>query len=80
VHSGLFSTYLDAFRFIRHAREVLEEGYRKFHGTVFKVPLPDRWMVVVTSPELVDQVRLAKSSDLSLSQLLGQVCHKALIP
>lgn len=32
-------------------------------------------MVVVTSPELIDEVRLAKSSDLSLSQLLGQVCY-----
>lgn len=60
---------IDGYRFLQHAREMLEEGYSKYYGTLFKVPLPDRWIVLVTSPKLVDEFRLAREDELSFKEV-----------
>ncbi|PIL30270.1 cytochrome P450 [Ganoderma sinense ZZ0214-1] len=57
-------SWLAAFRMLGDCRDVLEEGYRKAHGT-FKIPALDRWMVVVSGRELVEELRKRGDEELS---------------
>ncbi|OBZ79756.1 Ent-kaurene oxidase [Grifola frondosa] len=62
-------SYIGAFKYVRHGREMLREGYDKYRGSVFKVPMLDQWLVVVSGPKLIDDLR--KSPDDHLSFLEG---------
>ncbi|PIL33520.1 cytochrome P450 [Ganoderma sinense ZZ0214-1] len=61
-------SYLSAINFLFHGRELLTEGYQKFHNSAFKVALIDQWLVVVCGP-LLDEYR--KRSDDELSFIEG---------
>ncbi|CAL1702454.1 unnamed protein product [Somion occarium] len=50
-------SYIGAFRFVHHAVEMLNEGYQKYKGGMFKIAQLDRWLVIVTSPELIEELR-----------------------
>lgn len=52
--SGLLTSYIGAIRFITNAKEIIQEGYDKYHPAMFKVPLLDRWLVVVRSATSLD--------------------------
>ncbi|EIW86892.1 cytochrome P450 [Coniophora puteana RWD-64-598 SS2] len=65
---GYFSSYYGAVRFIGHAREMIQEGYEKFKGGVYKVPMVDRWVVVVTDPDSIDELRKKTEEELSFDQ------------
>ncbi|KAK0205563.1 cytochrome P450 [Desarmillaria ectypa] len=62
--SGIIGSWIDAFKFVFHAKEIIEEG-RRTYGTVFKVPLIDRWTVVVSGAEKINDLRKASSEELS---------------
>ncbi|KAK0460644.1 cytochrome P450 [Desarmillaria tabescens] len=62
--SGIIGSWIDAFRFISHAKEIVEEGQRMY-GSVFKVPLLDRWTVVVSGAEKIDDLRKASMDQLA---------------
>ncbi|EJD00067.1 cytochrome P450 [Fomitiporia mediterranea MF3/22] len=64
--SGTLTSYFGALRLVKHAREMLDEGYRKC--TTFKIPMFDRWMVVVNTPELIEEVRRAPDDKLSFME------------
>ncbi|KAJ3765059.1 cytochrome P450 [Lentinula raphanica] len=66
-YSGFFSSYISARRFKTHAPEIILEGYSKYPGQAFKVPLPDRWEVIVSGKEMIEDIR--KASDLDLSSI-----------
>ncbi|PBL04623.1 cytochrome P450 [Armillaria gallica] len=68
--SGIIGSWIDAFKFIFHAKDIIEEGQRMY-GSVFKVPLLDRWTVVVTGAGKINDIR--KSS-------LEELAHFADIP
>ncbi|KAJ3488343.1 hypothetical protein NLI96_g2934 [Meripilus lineatus] len=50
-------SYIGAFSMLKHAKEMLHEGYLKYKGDIFKIPLIDRWLVVVSGPELIEELR-----------------------
>ncbi|KAK7686510.1 hypothetical protein QCA50_010108 [Cerrena zonata] len=50
-------SYRGAFRLVRHAKEIMKEGYQKYKGGIFKIAMLDRWVVVFSGPELVDELR-----------------------
>ncbi|KAK7695133.1 hypothetical protein QCA50_002323 [Cerrena zonata] len=50
-------SYIGAFRLVHHAREMLREGYEKYKDGMFKIAMQDRWLVVVNTPELIEEVR-----------------------
>ena len=67
-------SYFSAFKFARHAREMLNEGYQKvretrkrpilmcthfsqYKGGMFKVAMQDRWLVLLTTPENIEEIR-----------------------
>ncbi|KZT73242.1 cytochrome P450 [Daedalea quercina L-15889] len=56
-HSDPFLSYWSALKFFVNAREMLQEGYSKYRGSVFRVPLLDRWVVVVSGAAMNEQLR-----------------------
>ncbi|OCH95708.1 cytochrome P450 [Obba rivulosa] len=50
-------SYIGAYRFFHHAREILQEGYITYKASTFKVALFDRWLVVISGRELVEEIR-----------------------
>ncbi|TFK90057.1 cytochrome P450 [Polyporus arcularius HHB13444] len=71
-------SYIGALRFQRHSHEMMLEGYRKYGRSVFKVAMPDQWLVCLNGPELIDQVRKAPESVMSSSEgllFLTQLTH-----
>jgi cytochrome P450 len=44
---------------------MVQEGYDKYYGSVFKVPMMEKWMAVVSGPQLIDDIRRAPEDALS---------------
>ncbi|KAL5480959.1 hypothetical protein ACEPAI_9900 [Sanghuangporus weigelae] len=61
--SGRLTSYLSAIKLLIDARESLQEGYRKY--STFKIPKLYGWLVIVNTPELVEEVRKAPDDKLS---------------
>ncbi|PBK94111.1 cytochrome P450 [Armillaria gallica] len=63
--SGIITSWVDAFKFVHHAKEIIEEGQKLHSGSAFKVPLLDQWMVVVSGPEKINDIRKSSTEQLS---------------
>ncbi|KAK0212142.1 cytochrome P450 [Desarmillaria ectypa] len=63
--SGIIMSWIDAFKFVRHAKEIIEEGHRMYCGSAFRVPLLDQWMVVVSGAEKINDIRKSSLEQLS---------------
>jgi len=59
--------YFGLYNFINNAPEVLQEGYNKYKGGVFKYidPSVRAWSVVVAGGELVEEIRRTPDDILS---------------
>ncbi|EMD42272.1 hypothetical protein CERSUDRAFT_41330 [Gelatoporia subvermispora B] len=62
-------SYIGAYRFFVDARDMLQEGYEKYKGSTFKVPMFDRWLVVVNGRTLIEELR--RLDDDKVSALKG---------
>ncbi|KZT20329.1 cytochrome P450 [Neolentinus lepideus HHB14362 ss-1] len=60
--------YIEAFRFLTRSDSVLQEGYNKYKGGLFRIPRFDGWRVYVTTPELVEEIRKAPDDVLSFAE------------
>ncbi|KAJ3478574.1 hypothetical protein NLI96_g9659 [Meripilus lineatus] len=58
-------SYYGALKFIYQGREMMQEGYNRYKGSVFKLPQLFRWHVIVTAPKLVDEIRRAGDDELN---------------
>ncbi|KAK0226712.1 cytochrome P450 [Armillaria fumosa] len=63
--SGIITSWIDAFKFVHHAKEIIQAGHEMYDGSAFKVPLLDKWMVVVSGPEKINDIRKASADQLS---------------
>ncbi|KAK0226700.1 cytochrome P450 [Armillaria fumosa] len=70
--SGIIWSWIDAFRFVFHAKEIIEEGHRMHYGSAFKVSLFDRWMIVVSGSEKINDIRKASPEQLSSKEAGGE--------
>ncbi|KAK0244007.1 cytochrome P450 [Armillaria nabsnona] len=66
--SGFVSSWMGACKFMFHGREIVQEGYSKYRGSAFKVPLIDRWTVVVSGDEKINDIRKALPDHLSFME------------
>ncbi|TBU22273.1 cytochrome P450 [Dichomitus squalens] len=66
--SSNWLSYLAAFSFIRRGRETLQEGYRQYYGSAFKVALLDRWMVIISGPKMIEDIRRRPEDELSFTE------------
>ncbi|EAU87936.1 cytochrome P450 [Coprinopsis cinerea okayama7 len=81
---GFISSYLSAWRYLKHGREIIQEGYEKYPGTVFKVATlatPNRWMIVANGANIVDDIRKSNEEELSFHEAANEIFHnKYLFP
>ncbi|KAJ7143757.1 cytochrome P450 [Mycena epipterygia] len=68
--SGNISSFIGALDYLHNAPRIIQEGYNK-HKSIFRVPYPDRWVVVLSAPELIDDLRKARDEDLSAEHGFG---------
>jgi len=48
----------------------------QYRGSIFKIPMLTQWMVVVTGPQMIEDVRRASDDQLSSKDALAEViCH-----
>ncbi|KAI0640078.1 cytochrome P450 [Trametes polyzona] len=64
-------SYRGAFKWLRHGKEMLQEGYDKYHGSTFKVAMLDRWLVIASGLDLVEEVRRRPDDELNNLEGLG---------
>ncbi|KAI0079530.1 cytochrome P450 [Panus rudis PR-1116 ss-1] len=50
---------------VKHAREWIAEGYSKYKGGMYKIPLLDRWLVIVTTPSAIEELRRLPSDQVN---------------
>ncbi|KAF9559724.1 cytochrome P450 [Agrocybe pediades] len=70
--SGILTSYLDAFKFFFHGHEIVQEGYTKYYGTAFKIPIMSRWLVIISGPQMVDDIRRAGNDVMSFDDAVAE--------
>ncbi|KAG2085392.1 cytochrome P450 [Suillus discolor] len=68
--SGAISSWLGVVRFINNAPAMVQEGYEKHKGGIFRVPLFDKWVVVLTGPRLIEELRKVPEDELSFDHAI----------
>ncbi|KZT08801.1 cytochrome P450 [Laetiporus sulphureus 93-53] len=58
-------SYIGAYNFTRNARGLLKEGYEKHKGSVFRVPMMDRWVVIFCGAKMNDELRKFPDDEMS---------------
>ncbi|RDB20448.1 hypothetical protein Hypma_012416 [Hypsizygus marmoreus] len=71
--SGIFSSYFGAYRYLRNARDMIQEGYNKYPGTAFKFPMVSKWMIVVSGPQMVEDLRKAPDDQMSMMDAVADL-------
>ncbi|KAJ7574537.1 cytochrome P450 [Mycena floridula] len=71
--AGIITSWFGAFRAITGAHKMVEEGYRKYHGRVFKIPTIIGWKIVISGPKLIEELRLAKDDQLSFQEAVAEL-------
>lgn len=51
----------------------LIENFVKYKGSVFKIPLPFHWHVIVSGPKLIEELRKAEEDELSFGEAVAAV-------
>ncbi|KAJ3569657.1 hypothetical protein NP233_g4898 [Leucocoprinus birnbaumii] len=67
-HSGLFTSWIGAIQSLRHKKQMIQEGYDKY--PIFKIPTLFSWLVVVSSPELLEDMKKAGDEQMSFLEAL----------
>ncbi|KAG9308976.1 cytochrome P450 [Chiua virens] len=79
VGSGaLFGSWWDALTHLSSGLDLVQEGYKKYKAKAFKVARFDQWVVIISSRELVDEIRRAPDDTLSFLEGVNdaiQVTH-----
>ncbi|KAF8640039.1 hypothetical protein AX17_001281 [Amanita inopinata Kibby_2008] len=72
---GMLTSYIGAFHFLFHAQEMVQEGYEKYRGSMFKVPTMAMWMIVVHGPQKINDIRRASDEYLSFRRAILETLH-----
>ncbi|CAK5261946.1 unnamed protein product [Mycena citricolor] len=75
VSSGPFGFYRGSWRYIKDARGITEEGCMRYPDKPFKVPFADRWLVLVSGPSFLEDIRKASDSELSQAEGANALLH-----
>ncbi|KAF4619512.1 hypothetical protein D9613_005419 [Agrocybe pediades] len=73
--AGVISSYIDAWKFYKHGHKMIEKGYQKYRGSAFKVPMMSRWMVVVSGPDMINDIRRATDEQLSFREAVAEIAQ-----
>ncbi|KAF5365276.1 hypothetical protein D9758_005351 [Tetrapyrgos nigripes] len=67
---GFFTSFYGGFHFVKHAEEIVQEGYNKYQGGAFKIRKPDGWVVIITGPDMINDFRKAPDDYLSFEEAI----------
>ncbi|KAJ7122772.1 cytochrome P450 [Mycena epipterygia] len=70
--SGMILSYREVFRYLFSAKELINEGYKKYPDTMFRVPGVDRWNVMLPGPALMEEVANAPENELSFYKSINE--------
>ncbi|KAF9468817.1 cytochrome P450 [Collybia nuda] len=71
-YSGVLTSYIGAIKFFFNAQELIQEGYEKYPGTAFKLPMLSRWMIVISGPKMVDDIRRATDDQVDFNDAVAE--------
>ncbi|KAF8330118.1 cytochrome P450, partial [Amanita rubescens] len=60
---------------LKHAQEIVQDGYDKYRGSIFKVPMLTKWMVIVTGSQKIEELRRAPDEILSMRRALAETLN-----
>ncbi|KIK55510.1 hypothetical protein GYMLUDRAFT_62472 [Collybiopsis luxurians FD-317 M1] len=64
--------YLSVSRFwTEQGRDIVQEGYNKYPNGIFKVALPDQWMIIIHGHQLIEDTRKASEEELTMTESLN---------
>ncbi|KAF8153783.1 cytochrome P450 [Crassisporium funariophilum] len=66
-------SYLGTLGYLLDARKVINGGIKKWHGGVFKIPDLFKWVVVLTDPKQIEDLRKAPESVLSAFEAIDEL-------
>ncbi|KAF9468818.1 cytochrome P450 [Collybia nuda] len=72
-YSGVLTSYLGAIQFSRKGHELIQEGYEKYPGTAFKVPMLFKWLIVINGPKMLDDIRRAGPDEVNARKALAEI-------
>ncbi|KAF8627694.1 hypothetical protein AX15_004292 [Amanita polypyramis BW_CC] len=76
---GFFTSYIGAFRFIKYGDEMMQQGYDRYRGSVFKVPTMTHWILVASGPDKIEDIRRATDDSLSFRHALKEFLRTDLV-
>lgn len=68
--SGHLTSYFGAAKFIICAKAMMQQGYDQYKDSFFKVPTMNRWVVVITGPRLLEELRKIPDERLSFDHAM----------
>lgn len=71
--SGYLTSWLGVINLYRSGPKMIQEGYTKYKGKLFKVPDINRWIVIVSRPNMIDELRNAPDDVLSFTAATNDV-------
>ncbi|KAG6329792.1 hypothetical protein ID866_9296 [Astraeus odoratus] len=66
-HSTWLGSCITAIKYTTNATQIIQDGYRKYKSTPFKVATLNRWVVILGRPHL-DDIKKSPEDELSLSE------------
>ncbi|KAJ3712730.1 cytochrome P450 [Lentinula raphanica] len=64
--TGFLAGFIGTYKFFTNAREILQEGYQKYPNRIFKIPQMDRWVIIASGRELIEDLMKAPDNELSM--------------
>ncbi|KAJ6563057.1 cytochrome P450 [Mycena vulgaris] len=67
---GAFTSYLDAFRFLLRGEQIVQQGYQRYNGGIFRIPFLARWVFVASGPKLIKEMCYSPDDVLSFEEAM----------
>ncbi|KAI0778805.1 cytochrome P450 [Trametes elegans] len=61
-------SFFSAINFSLNSKKYIQEGYTKYFGSAFKVPLLDNWMIIVSGRDMIEELRRRPDEELSFME------------
>jgi len=75
-YSSPLLSYISGLRFLLHGGDMVQEGYEKYKGGIFKVAELFDWQVIVTGATLIEELRQAKEDQLSFDEAIVETISR----
>ncbi|KAF5365172.1 hypothetical protein D9758_005365 [Tetrapyrgos nigripes] len=69
---GFFGFYVGAFRYLFHAKAMVEHGYRTYPDGAFKIATINGWVVFINGKKMAEEMRKAPDDQLSFTHAVSE--------